>query len=473
MKRKLCRHIVAGIFILNMMLNVGIQALAAEEPQELQGSQDSQESQESVNRKGKIEANIYLLYSNRLPEDVNQPFGAVEFGPSGNNTAYITVTVDLNRVQEKARVWVNKWGYQYYSIDSNQRVDGDAQRMAAMKSYWETVIYPAIDQEDSQALDQVFGGTGNFYGYVLKKENYDVWHIDGILAKDPPVYVVELYDYTSGSTVPLFGISSNGAAGGGVGYQNFRSEAERVLGGSEYRYSVETGDRIELNYFKDGKSYQAVITPKDDEGAASQNYHVYPEENKFGYRQVSAGVYYLSRMKIVTKENGCSLSLKKNVTGGMANPDEHFRFRMVLKDKYGMVLNGTYKASYTGTENCGQSHAEQLTFSNSGTELFLKNGESVVVSGLPGGSAMMITETAGNYRVTTKIDGVEKDYGENGLRVSPGDKMKSVEFTNHKAAVPLTGRTVEVIPYLMVTGIAVIGGTGFRLCCRHRRRWEK
>ena len=229
MKRKICRHIAAWIFILSMVLNVGTQALAAEEPQKLQ---NSQESQESVNWNGKIEANIYLLYSNRLPENVNQPFGAMEFGPSGNNTAYITVTVDLNRVQERAQVWVNEWGYQYYSIDSDQWVVGDAQRMAAMKSYWETVIYPAIDQEDRQALDQIFGGAGNFYGYVLKKESYDIWHIDGILAKDPPVYVVELYDYTTGSAVPLFSISSNGAAGSGVRYQNFRSEAERVLGGS-------------------------------------------------------------------------------------------------------------------------------------------------------------------------------------------------------------------------------------------------
>ena len=50
--------------------------------------------------------------------------------------------------------------------------------------------------------------------------------------------------------------------------------------------------------------------------------------------------------------------------------------------------------------------------------------------------------------------------------------MKSVEFTNHKAAVPLTGRTMEVIPYLTVMGIVVIGGAGFLLCSRQRRRWE-
>lgn len=466
MKRKIFRHIGSWIFILCMMLTVGIQALAGKDPPE------SQMPQDSADRGGKIEANIYLLYSNRLPQDVNQPFEAMEFGPSGDDTAYITVTVDLNRVQERAQVWVNEWGYQYYSIDSDQWVVGDAQRMAAMKSYWETVIYPAIDQEDRQALDQVFGGAGNFYGYVLKKENYNVWHIDGILAKDPPVYVVELYDYTAGSAAPLFSISSNGTAGSGVRYQNFRSETERVLGGSGYQYSVETRDRIELSYLKDGKSYQAVITPKNDEGALSQNYHVYPEENRFGYRQVNAGVYYLSRMKIVTKENSSSLSLKKNVTGGMANPDEHFRFRMVLKDKSGKVLNGTYKASYMGTENCGQSHAGQLTFSSNGTEVFLKNGESVVVSGLPGSSIMTITETAGTYRVTTKIDGAETTYAETGLSVSLGDKMKSVEFTNHKAAVPLTGRTMEVIPYLTVMGIVVTGEAGFLLCSRQRRRWE-
>ena len=45
-----------------MMLTVGIQALAGKDPPE------SQMPQDSADRGGKIEANIYLLYSNRVSD---------------------------------------------------------------------------------------------------------------------------------------------------------------------------------------------------------------------------------------------------------------------------------------------------------------------------------------------------------------------------------------------------------------------
>ena len=50
---------------------------------------------------GKITAKIYLRYSNAIPKDINQDFGMDEFGPSGNNTPYFTVTVDLDQLNKK------------------------------------------------------------------------------------------------------------------------------------------------------------------------------------------------------------------------------------------------------------------------------------------------------------------------------------------------------------------------------------
>lgn len=459
MKRTIFRQIASGILILCMILSIGIQILAAES------------TPEAVSQNGKIEANLYLLYSNRLPENVNKPFEAVEFGPSGNNTAYITVTVDLNKVQEKAQVWVNESGYQYYSIDSDQWVEEEEQRIAAMKSYWETVIYPAIDQEDRQAMDLIFGGAGNFYGYVLKKENYNVWHIDGILAQEPPVYVVELYDYTSGSAVPRFNIAGNQTATG-VSYPDFKREAERVLGGSNYQYTVEKTDEMQISYQKDGKSYQAVITPKNDEGNSSRNYHVYPSEGRFGYREITPGIYYLCRMKLVTKEIGQSLSLKKLVTGSGANPMEHFGFRLSLKDKNNRAINGTYPVSYTGIENCQEPHPGQLTFSGGAAEISLKNGEAAVLSGLPQGSTMLLTEEAGDSRISVKIDGTAAAYPQSGLSISIGSKPKNVEITNHLDAVPVTGRTISFLPALMGMGITAVSAAVFLSGCRKYQRTE-
>ena len=50
---------------------------------------------------GKITAKVYLRYSNAIPKDINQDFGMDEFGPSGNNTPYFTVTVDLDQLNKK------------------------------------------------------------------------------------------------------------------------------------------------------------------------------------------------------------------------------------------------------------------------------------------------------------------------------------------------------------------------------------
>lgn len=50
---------------------------------------------------GKITAKVYLRYSNVIPEKINQAFTAGEFGPSGNNTPYFTVTVNLDQLNKK------------------------------------------------------------------------------------------------------------------------------------------------------------------------------------------------------------------------------------------------------------------------------------------------------------------------------------------------------------------------------------
>ena len=71
-----------------------------------------------------------------------------------------------------------------------------------------------------------------FVGYVLKREGSG-WHIDGVLAEDPPVYVVELYDAENNG---LFAISSNDTKLPGVTYREFKRKAEEILGGQNYQY---------------------------------------------------------------------------------------------------------------------------------------------------------------------------------------------------------------------------------------------
>ena len=179
----------------------------------MQDDQDISVLADNYPATGKITAKIYLRYSNAIPKDINQDFGMDEFGPSGNNTPYFTVTVDLDKINRqpvKAKVVMSDYGkYIYYSIDSDKSWNpGDnadaANRVQNATNLWEQAILQAMSSTDQKKFENVFG-SNMFVGYVLKREN-DGWHIDGILKKDPPVYVVELYDQNDQA---LFAISSN------------------------------------------------------------------------------------------------------------------------------------------------------------------------------------------------------------------------------------------------------------------------
>lgn len=80
---------------------------------------------------GKIEAKVYLRYSNEVPSAINNAFAMGEFGPSGNDKPYFTVTVDLDELNKKVNSysywqdygrgnWVE---YIYYSIDSDSKME--------------------------------------------------------------------------------------------------------------------------------------------------------------------------------------------------------------------------------------------------------------------------------------------------------------------------------------------------------------
>ena len=215
---------------------------------------------------GKITAKVYLRYSNAIPEKINQAFTAGEFGPSGNNTPYFTVTVNLDQLNKKPiKTYVKNYGqtwYIYYSIDSDESWNpGDkadaANRVQNATNLWEQAILQAMSSTDQKKFENVFG-SNMFVGYVLKREN-DGWHIDGILKKDPPVYVVELYDQNNQA---LFAISSNEQKLPGVTYADFKTKVEEALGGTNYQYLTEEKDRIVLNYDKDGRIWRVTITPK-------------------------------------------------------------------------------------------------------------------------------------------------------------------------------------------------------------------
>lgn len=419
-----------------------------------------------------VEAKVYLLYDNRVPSRINDPFDAAGFGPAGDNTPYITVTVDLNQVVKNGGVLQRKSGGDYYSIDSRGYVISGS-RTDAMKAYWEKIIYPSIQEQDRTDLDTVFGGKNNFYGYVLKKEN-DGWHIDGLMTKETPVYVVELYDYTGGTNVgALFAIS---AGRDKVTYESFKKSLEGTLGGTDYSYTEQKTDRVELTYKKGGKSYRAVLSPKSDESSSS-SYHMYPDRNGFAYNTITKDIYYLSRIKIEiqeVKEETVSLTITKQVKGDSANPQEHFAFTLTLTDKNGSPISGSYSVTYSGTEGGVSNHPGTVDFAGGAATIFLKHREQATIQSIPKGAAMTIKEASGVYRVSARRNKEALSYGDKGAVVNLTEKVQTAEFTNQLEQVPLTGIETDIFPFLLLLGGGTIGGIAVFLCRgRESRCWKR
>lgn len=415
---------------------------------------------------GKITAKVYLRYSNAIPKDINQDFGMDEFGPSGNNTPYFTVTVNLDQLNKKpVKTYVKDYGrtwYIYYSIDSDESWNpGDkadaANRVQNATNLWEQAILQAMSSTDQKKFENVFG-SNMFVGYVLKREN-DGWHIDGILKKDPPVYVVELYDQNDQA---LFAISSNEQKLPGVTYTDFKTKVEEALGGTNYQYLTEEKDRIVLNYDKDGRIWRVTITPKID-GADKDYagiYHVDPTNNKFSYRTVSRNTYYLSRMKIKVEDvTPVNLTISKIIKGSAANPAEHFTFTLTAS----RLAGKTFDVIYNGTQNCSQTHASQIIFDQSGNaSVVLKNGESATIQRITSGD-VRIKEESGDYWASVTVNGADERYDqENGLLLNIDNTNVTAAFTNQMEQQPVTGIAMMTFPYVMILCIAVLAlGYGY------------
>lgn len=167
--------------------------------------------------------------------------------------------------------------------------------------------------------------------------------------------------------------------------------------------------------------------------------------------------------------NRADLTVTKTVTGNMADLDEEFTFQMSIEGDYD-ADKITYKKGTTEEGKLSDLTDNKFT---------LKNGESIVFSGIPAGAKVMVTETgAEDYKTTVDVSNtptaeavaLAAETGSGDTKtgtVTISATAQTIAFTNTKEIPVNTGVILDTLPYVLML-IAVGGGVvAFFLRKRH------
>ncbi len=183
-KKNLGKKILALVLALTMCFSLISLSVYAAEKNDL-----SKLKNVHYDREGRfyyVNAQVYLLYQNTVPQNIQQGFNMELFGPSGNNDPYIVVKVNLSKLMENEGIKIYQgtaWGGLSAWYISYQTSTG-----YSAESLWECIL-DAMDEKGKAFFRDYF--KNNYIGYVLKVENEES-HIDGIYKVDP-AYFTEIY----------------------------------------------------------------------------------------------------------------------------------------------------------------------------------------------------------------------------------------------------------------------------------------
>lgn len=410
-----------------------------------------------------VEGNTYLRFDNSIPYTLTDQAPGL-YGPSGNDEPYNQVTVEIKKVIDNGgtpyiemKSTSSAWVYFSFESQEGSSVGGtDEYRKQAAGDYWNNVIAPAANTDNLNDLYSHFA-SGNYFGYVLKKES-GTWHIDGALTTDPPVYVVDVYQ----NGAPLFLMSQSGES---VDFNEFVQQLSDYLGADEGSLELTqsgTGS-ASVTFRRGGVTYTCAIEPYGTNEVRDDS-AIYVNRETFAYHEVTENIYYLCQLNISTPvaTNG-TLTISKQVEGDAANVNEHFTFTLS-----GSGLNGGYDVTWEGNSDQGGNHPSSVTFSDGKATIELCHGESATIS-LPAGTEVSIIETrtaaAGTTTTAQVDDGEVKKVGSNSdektdldfkVTVPTGDNTH-VAFTNEANLQPQTGISNNTAPMIGLLAVAGVG----------------
>ena len=186
-----------------------------------------------------LDANVYLYYSNTLPQNIQKPFDTEDFGPRGDNTPYFTVRVDMTELLAKANVGIEIKANDYWYI-SYQTSSYSGSALEQAEALWQDIL-SCMSQADQKKFTDLF--YNNYIGYVLKVEDSG-GHIDGIYKVDP-AYATEVY------------VENQLVASA---FQNAPKAFNDIPGMLAEKYDVTwTESGVKGTYTQDGRTYEITL----------------------------------------------------------------------------------------------------------------------------------------------------------------------------------------------------------------------
>lgn len=156
----------------------------------------------------------------------------------------------------------------------------------------------------------------------------------------------------------------------------------------------------------------------------------------------------------IWKQSTVKLTVTKTVTGNFGDKSKAFQFSMQVDggNSFELIANGTALA---------QGSQSDYTFS-------LKDGENIVIEGMPVGKKIVLAETNAEQYTVSFNDTVEtnRNYvNEKGLK-----ENTTIKVTNHRNVSPDTGVFVDSLPYILI--IACVAGAAALFLIRRRKKRE-
>ena len=153
-----------------------------------------------------------------------------------------------------------------------------------------------------------------------------------------------------------------------------------------------------------------------------------------------------------TAAGAANLTVSKHVTGNASNVNDYFAFEVNITD--GAI--GTYAISYAGNTYT-PANPTVITAGTPAT-IYLKHGESFTILNLPVGATYSVTE-ASSAGYTTTINGTATQDRHITGNIAQGGT--NVAYVNNKTFTPPTGLFMDILPYALIFGAAVIGAVLF------------